>query len=73
MKSFIYRAHEWLADHCKWVQYPNVREAQRRPLFKHLMPWSTRALLVLFAVVILPLCAIAMFFLGVLTWATVTA
>ncbi|MBB5508160.1 hypothetical protein [Paraburkholderia atlantica] len=30
--KFTLRAHEWLADHVSWVQYPNIRQiSQKRP------------------------------------------
>jgi hypothetical protein len=71
-RSFGYRVHEWLADHCKFVQYPGVR-VQRRPFFRYPMPWHIRALLVLIGAVTLPICLIAIFLLGVLAWAALTA
>ena len=45
--SPLTRAHEWLADHCSWVQYPDVRRAvlaKRQPLWiwKYEMPWEKR-------------------------------
>lgn len=69
--SFGFRIHEWFADHVKWIQYPGVK--QSRPLFNTEMPWSTRVLLVLFGVITLVICAIALFFLGVFFWAVITA
>lgn len=65
-------AHEWLADHVGWVQYPNVRQIspqpkRRRLAFKTQMPLSTRitlALLGLMALaILLPAMAVAAFFL----------
>lgn len=70
--SFKFRVHEWLAERVKWIQYPNV-SGNQRPLFKTAMPWSTRILLVLFGFIILIVCAIALFFLGLLFWAVITA
>jgi hypothetical protein len=69
----FFRLHEWLADRTSWVQYPSLRVKPAVPVFKHPLPWSTRALLVLFAMIVLPLCAIALFFLGLLFWAMLTA
>lgn len=32
MRSVFFRAHEWLADRCTWVQYPQVKRlGQTRP------------------------------------------
>jgi hypothetical protein len=37
MRRLKLRIHEWLADHCRWVQYPSVRElrepARRRSVW----------------------------------------
>jgi hypothetical protein len=71
-KSFLYRVHEWLADNVKWVQYPNI-STRTRPLFRNAMPWSTRALLTLLGSLALPLCGLALFFLGLFAWAALTA
>ena len=27
--SFSYRAQEWLADHVSWMQYPNIKPANK--------------------------------------------
>ena len=67
-----FRIHEWLAERVKWIQYPGV-SAETRPLFRNAMPWSTRVLLVLFGSILLVVCAIALFFLGILGWAVITA
>lgn len=68
------RAHEWLADHVSWVQYPNIRPAGPAPsVWKNQMPWSTRALLVLIGAVAVVVSAVALFFLGLLAWAAITA
>lgn len=44
--NISYRVHEWLADHVKWVQYPDISEANRttQPRFrwKYAMPLHTR-------------------------------
>ena len=35
----VFRAHEWLADHCRWVQYPRLRQighSRRRGLIGRL-------------------------------------
>lgn len=65
--------HEWLADRISWIQYPGVSAAVAHPLFKWGMPWPTRMMLVLVGGLVLLLCAVALFFLGVLAWAAVTA
>ncbi len=72
--SLSYRLHEWLAERVSWVQYPNVR-TERKPLivWKHQMPWTTRALLIMFGLATLVLCAIAMFFLSILFLSILTA
>lgn len=67
-----FRIHEWFAERVKWVQYPDV-STESRPLFRTAMPWSTRILLALFGFIILVICAIALFFLGLLFWAVITA
>ena len=67
-------AHEWLADHVGWVQYPNIRLVSkpikpkaRPPLFKHAMPAGTRVALTLLSLMLLailiPAMAAALFFL----------
>jgi hypothetical protein len=72
--TYVERAHTWLADHFRWVQYPRVSPFQRRfPFFETAMPWPLRVGLVLFGVIALAICAIALFFLGLLTWAAITA
>lgn len=71
-KSLKVRCHEWLADHFSFIQYPNIR-GPRITFFKNEMPSSTRALLVLIGCITLIGCLIAMFFLGLLAWAAVTA
>lgn len=68
--TYVERVHTWLADRLSWVQYPRVSPFQRRyPFFKTAMPWPTRVGLVLFGLVVLAVCAVAMFFLGLLFWA----
>lgn len=73
--SPIDRVHEWLADRISWVQYPNVQvtEGTRSPFWAYEMPWYQRMGLVVMGMVLLGVCAIALFFLGVLFWAAVTA
>lgn len=66
-------AHEWLADHVSWVQYPNVKQvspkkkAARKPFFRHEMPTGTRITLVLLSLmllfVLIPALAAVLFFL----------
>lgn len=63
----MFRLQEWLADHVSWVQYPGVTSSPR-PLFAHEMPWSTRAMLVLFGLIGLVLSLIALGFLGLFFW-----
>ena len=70
----FFRAHEWLADRVSWVQYPELRRlSPKRRLFRNEMPWTTRAMLILIGSVLLLGCAVALFFLGVLSWAAITA
>lgn len=72
--TFLFRAHEFLADHVKWVQYPNVRRTSARgPVFKTQMPVATRVLLVLLGGGSVLIGLIALAFLGLLVWAAVTA
>lgn len=66
-------AHEWLADHVSWVQYPNVKlvspkkKTARKPFFRHSMPAGTRVTLVLMSLmllfVVVPALAAMIFFL----------
>lgn len=68
------RTRELLADHVSWVQYPNVRAVGTSlSIWKNQMPASTRALLVLIGVIVIVASAVALFFLAVLAWATITA
>lgn len=70
----VTRAHEWLADRVSWVQYPNVRAEHGRSLvWKYEMPWYQRMALVVMGVGLIGVSAIALFFLGVLFWAVLTA
>jgi hypothetical protein len=71
--NIVQRAHEWLADHVSWVQYPRITPMRRVSFFKTQMPWPTRVALVLFGSTTLVICAIALFFLGLLFWAALTA
>ena len=68
------RIQTWLADRLSWVQYPRVSPFVRRyPFFSNAMPWPLRFGLVLFGVVALVVCAIALFFIGLLFWAVIAA
>ena len=72
--TLLHRAQEWLADRIGWVQYPNIRAAGASvSMWKTQMPWSTRALLVLFGAIAVVVSALALFFLGLLAWAAITA
>lgn len=73
--SILFRAQEWLADRVTWVQYPRIRRLNPPPrqVFQHAMPWPLRALLVLVGSGALLVCAVALFFLGLLAWAAITA
>lgn len=76
MASVLFRTHDWIAHRVRWVQYPRIvpRTANARlSFFKTQMPWPLRVLLVVIGVVVLIGCAIALFFLGVLFWAVITA
>lgn len=70
----VTRVHEWLADHVSWVQYPNVRAEHGRSLFwKYEMPWYQRMGLVVMGLGLIGISAVALFFLGILFLAAVTA
>lgn len=69
--SLTYRVHEWLADHCKWIQYPNI-STDRAPLFKNQMPLPTRIFLVVIGVALIGACFVATFFLALFFWAILT-
>lgn len=70
----VTRAHEWLADHVSWVQYPNVRAEHGRSLFwKYEIPWYQRMALAVMGFGLIGVSAIALFFLGVLFLAAFTA
>lgn len=70
----VTRAHEWLADHVSWVQYPNVRAENGRSFgWKYEMPWYQRMWLVVMGLGLIGFSAVALFFLGVLFWAIFTA
>lgn len=57
-----------------WVQYPRIRRVgARTPFFKHQAPWYLRMALVVVGGSTLAACAIALFFLGLLAWAAITA
>ena len=73
--SVGYRIHEWAAENFKGVQYPevNAENAPKQPFFKNDMHWTTRGWLLLFAAVVLPICAIALFFIGLVFWSIFTA
>ena len=61
------RIHEWLADHVKGVQYPNVYrvspEPQGAPLFKYQMPWYVRfaSVIIIPGIIAILLCAASFF------------
>ena len=73
--SYAHRLQEWAADRVSWVQYPDIRYMRNRPglMFKTQMPWEKRVALVVFGVTALAACAVALFLLGLLFWAIVTA
>lgn len=72
--TYVERVHTWLADRFSWIQYPRVSPFQRRlPFFATAMPWPLRVGLVLFGVLTLIVCAIALFFICTLMWAAITA
>lgn len=70
-----HRFQEWAADRVSWVQYPDIRNMRNRPglMFKTQMPWEKRMLLVVFGFAALAICAVGLFFLGLLFWAAITA
>ena len=52
--SFSYRAQEWLADHVKWMQYPNITRENDTPIgFKTPMKLGKRLDLFLISLLIL--------------------
>lgn len=67
-----HRFQEWLADRVTWVQYPNLRaadkttrEASRTGLrFTHQMPLGKRIDLFLFSILLLLAGLAALFFVG---------
>ena len=67
-----HRIQEWAADRFTWVQYPNIRN-KRAPVFgfKHAMAWEKRLALVVFGVLALAVCAVVLFFVGVLLYAVI--
>jgi hypothetical protein len=72
--TYTERAQEWLADRVKWVQYPQIRSSRiKRHLFLNQMPGPLRIGLVLYGVAALVVCAVVLFFLGLLFWAIFTA
>lgn len=48
-----FRAHEWLADHVSYIQYPQVKRGPKLPFFKVGMPWEYRLMLVIFGIALL--------------------
>ena len=67
-----FRFHELVAERVPWVQYPSVAPEPRAPFFRNQIPASTRAMIVLVSLIVLALCSIALFFLGLLFWALLT-
>ncbi len=60
----------------RWVQYPRIvprSQNARLAFFKTQMPWPLRVGLVVIGSVLLMVCAVALFFLGLLFWAVFTA
>jgi hypothetical protein len=70
--SLRFRAHEWLADHVSWVQYPNL-SGPRPPFWRNTMPLSTRIFLVVMGVTGLVVCAALLSLLALLFWAAISA
>ena len=74
--TYTERAQEWLAERVNWVQYPRIRPLQsmkKRLFFATQMPFPLRVGLVLYGLIALGVCALVLFFLGVLFWALITA
>ena len=67
-----HRIQEWAADRFTWVQYPNIRN-KRAPVvgFKHAMTWDKRLALVVFGLTALAICAVVLFFVGILLYALI--
>lgn len=64
------RIHEWFADRFPWVQYPNLN-GPTPTFFEHRMPATIRFGLVVYAGCMLAVCAVALFFLGLLVYSVV--
>jgi hypothetical protein len=76
MTSPLFRAREWLADRYRWAQYPRQQFIPKQsppPIFEHQMPLYLRFGLVVFSLPAIILAAVALFFVGLLFWAIVTA
>lgn len=66
--GFVYRAHEWLADHVKYVQYPNVR-GPRRSFWKHEMPWEYRFFIIAVSLIAIPVLLSMLVVMAIVIWA----
>lgn len=72
-QSLGYKLHEWAAEHFTWVQYPDVKNMNAQPFFKYAMPFHYRVGLIVLGLVVLMFCAVALFFLGIIFHAILTA
>ena len=63
---FVYRTHEWLADHVSWIQYP---KPQIRSVSGHAIGWRARWAhrppMNRWLAVIAPMCIMLLPFVGV--------
>ena len=53
-----FRAHEWLADHFSFIQYPRPILIYETPFFSTDMPWWLRLVLIIFGVIVIALASI---------------
>ena len=77
MSRVLFKIREFFAEEIKFVQYPKQVLMPRQPaqsFFANQMPLWRRALLVLFASIVIPFgLLIVLFFAGVWIWAMFTA
>jgi len=69
------KAHEWLADNIKGVQYPNVRKMnQEEPkrFFKHQMHWSVRIFVTSLMLIVIPFLLVVLYVIATFAWALIT-
>lgn len=72
----LFKIREFFAEKIEFAQYPKQVLMPRQPappLFKHQMPFWKRYLLILFALIVIPLGLLLLFFVGLAIWAAFTA